>query len=177
MTWKLYAVGSAGAFLATYLVSNVAPIKPARNTPVTSPRAVDSAGEPVDLAEQAERLRAGIAGTAPYREPRRDAFRFGNSPRRTAAQPPEASDIEAPIVAPPPRPPFALAGVATDAAGGAGRTAILSSLRGVVLVREGDLVEGMFTVVSIDADAITVERVGDGTSTTLRLSGSEPEPR
>jgi hypothetical protein len=174
MTWKLYAIGSAGAFLATYLVSNVAPVKPAQNTPVSSPRVVDSAGGPVDLAEQAERLRAGIASTTPYREPRRDAFRFGDSPRRTAAPPPEASEIEAPVVAPSPRPPFALAGVATDAPGGApGRTAILSSLRGVLLVREGDLVEGIFRIVSIGADAITVERVDDGTSTTLRLSGSE----
>jgi hypothetical protein len=174
MTWKLYAVGSAGAFLATYLVSNVAPVRPAENTPVTSPRAAaDSAGEPVDLTEQAERLRAGIAGTTPYREPRRDAFRFGDVPRRTAAPPPEASAIEAPVVAPSPRPPFALAGVATDAPGGAaGRTAVLSSLRGVLLVREGDMVEGMFRVVSIDADSITVERVDDGTSTTLRLAGS-----
>jgi hypothetical protein len=173
MTWKLYAIGSAGAFLATYLVSNVAPVKPAQNTPVTSPRAVDSAGGPVDLAEQAERLRAGIASTTPYREPRRDAFRFGDPPRRTAAPPPEASAIEAPVVTPPPRPPFALAGVATDSPGGAGRTAILSSLRGVLLVREGDLVEGMFRIVNIGADAITVERVDDGTSTTLRLSGAE----
>ncbi|HET9359933.1 MAG TPA: hypothetical protein VFO58_09290 [Vicinamibacterales bacterium] len=174
MTWKLYAVGSAGAFLATYLVSNVAPVKPVQNTPVASPRAVDGAGEPVDLTEQAERLRAGIAATTPYREPHRDAFRFGDSRRRTAAPPLEASEIEAPVVAPPPRPPFALAGVATDAPGGpAGRTAILSSLRGVLLVREGDLVEGMFRIVSIDADAITVERVDDGTSTTLRLSGSD----
>lgn len=173
MTWKLYAVGSAGAFLATYLVSNVAPVRPAENTPVSSPRAADSAGEPVDLTEQAERLRAGIAGTTPYREPRRDAFRFGNVPRRTASPPLEASESEAPVVAPSPRPPFALAGVATDAPGGAaGRTAILSSLRGVLLVREGDMVEGMFRVVSIEADALIVERVGDGTSTTLRLSGS-----
>jgi hypothetical protein len=172
MTWKLYAVGSAGAFLATYLVSNVAPVRPAESTPVTSPRVADSAGEPVDLAEQAERLRAGLAGTTPYRQPRRDAFRFGDSPRRTAAPPPEA-EIEAPVVAASPRPPFALAGVATDAPGGtASRTAILGSLRGVLLVREGDIVEGMFRVVSIDADAITVERVDDGTSTTLRLSGS-----
>jgi hypothetical protein len=63
--------------------------------------------------------------------------------------------------------------VATDSPGGAGRTAILSSLRGVLLVREGDLVEGMFRIVNIGADAITVERVDDGTSTTLRLSGAE----
>jgi hypothetical protein len=174
MNWKLYAIGSAGTFLATYLVSNVAPARPPQSAPVSSPRAADSPGELVDLTEQAERLRAGIASTTPYREPRRDAFRFGESSRRTAVPPPEAPEIEAPVVEPP-RPPFALAGVATDAPGGAaGRTAILSSLRGVLLVREGDLVEGMFKVVSIDADAVTVEKVADGTSTTLRLSGSDP---
>jgi hypothetical protein len=140
---------------------------------VSSPRAADSAGDLVDLTEQAERLRAGIASTTAYREPRRNAFQFGDAPRR-ALPPPGAPEIEAPVVVPPPRPPFALAGVATDAGGTTGRTAILSSLRGVLLVREGDLVEGAFKVVSIDADAITVEKVGDGTSTTLHLSGSDP---
>jgi hypothetical protein len=175
MNWKLYAIGTAGTFVASYLVSTVAPTRPPQTAPVTSPRAVDRAGEPVDLTEQAERLRSGIANVTAYSEPRRDVFRFGDSARRTAAAPSEASEVEAPVVVPSPRPPFALAGVATDAPGAAaGRTAILSSLRGVLLVREGDLVEGMFKVVSIDADSITVEKVADGTSTTLRLSGSDP---
>ena len=176
MSWKLYALASGGAFLATYLVSPALLPKTRQDVPIPSPRVVDRSGAAVNLAEQADRLRTRLAETTSYREPRRDAFQFGTVPRRVSLPPPTTSpEGDAAAIASPPRPPFALAGIAGDAPGGvAGRTAVLSSLRGVLLVREGDVVEDAYRVVRIEEEAVTVEAIGDGTRTTLRLSGSDP---
>jgi hypothetical protein len=52
------------------------------------------------------------------------------------------------------------------------RTAILSSLQGVSLVKEGDTLDGGYRVVSISEDAAVLESMNDGVQTTLRLSNS-----
>jgi hypothetical protein len=53
--------------------------------------------------------------------------------------------------------------------GDAQRTAILSSLQGVSLVKEGDVLATGYRVLSIADDAVTLESTNDGTQTTLRL--------
>jgi hypothetical protein len=53
------------------------------------------------------------------------------------------------------------------------RTAIISSLQGVSLVKEGDLLDAGYRVMSIGDDAVTLESTTDGTQTTLRLSNSD----
>jgi hypothetical protein len=53
--------------------------------------------------------------------------------------------------------------------GVAERTAIVSSLRGVSLVKEGDTLDAGYRVLSITDDAVTLESTNDGTQTTLRL--------
>ena len=74
----------------------------------------------------------------------------------------------------PPRPPFGLAGMATSLVDGVERrTAILSSLQGVVLAKEGEVVDGGYRVVSITDDTVTLESGANGAQTTLRLSGSD----
>jgi len=53
------------------------------------------------------------------------------------------------------------------------RTAILSSLQGVSLVREGETLDTGYRVVSITEDAVILESVNDTTQTTLRLSNAD----
>jgi hypothetical protein len=52
------------------------------------------------------------------------------------------------------------------------RTAILSSLQGVALVKEGETLDTGYRVVSITEDAVILEST-DGTQTTLRLSNAD----
>ena len=70
-------------------------------------------------------------------------------------------------------PALVLSGIATDTVDGmTQRTAIVSSLGGVLLVREGDVIEGGYRVLTIGDDAMTIEATSDGTRTTLKLAGS-----
>lgn len=175
MTWRLYALTSGGAVLVTALATLVSPIKkstPEVQSPV--PQALDRSGTIVDLGVQADRLRAKLAEVAAYREPARNAFHFGAAPRPVSepVAPPITLAPTADIV--PPRPPYALAGMATSTENGALiRTAIVSSLRGVSLVKEGDVLDGAYRVVSVTEDAMTLESISDQTQTTLHFSNSD----
>ena len=171
MTWKLYALLSGGGLLATFLVSLATPSAPEQAGRQNVAQAVTESGGTVDLAEQADRLRAGVAAAAAYREPVRDAFRFGATARRVTAQPVAPTVTAPPPVALPARPPFALAGMASAIEGGVTqRTAILTSLNGVLFVKEGDVIDGGYRVLTIEEAAVTVEATSDGTQTTLRLA-------
>jgi hypothetical protein len=169
MTWKLYAFTSGGAVIFAALAA-IAPTQRTQSAPVATPQAVDSSGAVVDLGVQAERLRAKLAEVTTYRQPSRDAFRFGAVPRRVAESAPPAVTEVPPAVTTPSRPPYALAGMAVTMVDGvAQRTAILSSLQGVSLVKEGDLLGAGYRVASIADDAVTLESTSDGSQTTLRL--------
>jgi hypothetical protein len=176
MTWRLstlYALTSGGAVIATAVATLVSPLERRSNAPVTEPQALDRAGTFVDLGAQADRLKARLAEVTSYREPARDAFQFGPPPRRVAelAKP---SAIETPPAAvAPARPPYGLAGMATTIENGVTqRTAILSSLQGVSLVKEGETLETGYRVTSIAEDSVTLESTADGTQTTLHLSNA-----
>jgi hypothetical protein len=175
MTWRLYLLTSGGAtVLVTALATLVAPIERSREDPPTVvPQAVDRSGTAVDLGAQADRLKTKLVEVSSFQHPARDAFRFGLPPRRVVESPaPLVSNVPAVVI--PARPPYSLAGMATSVADGVTqRTAIISSLQGVSLVKEGDLLDAGYRVMSIGDDAVTLESTTDGTQTTLRLSNSD----
>jgi len=174
MTWKLYALVSGGAFLATYLVS-VPTTAPGRIVPATPQRSARQTPDEVDIQELATRLQARVRAEASYREPGRDPFRFGARPGTEGRQvnAPKAQAVESPVpVMPAPAVPIiTLAGIATDQIGGAvQRTAVLSTPAGILIVREGESVGGLYRVAKIDEEAVELEATADGSRRTLRFS-------
>jgi hypothetical protein len=68
-------------------------------------------------------------------------------------------------------PPVSLSGIASDTADGSPkRSAILSVPAGVLIVREGDSVAGLYKVLSVGEDSVELEAIADGSHRTLRLS-------
>lgn len=154
--------------MATYLVSLLPTAEPPR-TQASTPSAAESRGAVVDLTERADRLHAGMADVTPYQHPVRNAFQFRERPAPPvpATQPRPIVPEAAPPVAAPVRPPYSLFGVAASATR---QTAMLSSLQGVLLVGEGDALDGGYVIRSIGEDSVTIESTADGTVTTLRLA-------
>jgi hypothetical protein len=172
MTWKLYALGSGGAFAVTYLVSLTQPFGLVRTEPTPQPAAATQSGAPVDLSATADRLRVRVAEATTHQAPVRNAFRFGEPRPVPVARPPVAAEVAPPVVAPA-RAPYAMAGVATAVeAGQTVRTAILTSLAGVTLVKDGDMLDGAYRVVSVTDETVELESIGEGIRTTLRLADS-----
>ena len=74
----------------------------------------------------------------------------------------------------PPAPRVSLSGIAEDQVDGrTQRTAVLSALGGVLLVREGEEILGYYRVGRIEAEAVELVAVRDGTTTRLTL-GTTP---
>jgi hypothetical protein len=152
----------------------VSPLERRSSPPVVVPQAVDRAGAVVDLGAQADRLKARLAEVTAYRQPARDAFQFGPPPRRVMELPAPLPIETPPPVAAPVRPPYGLAGMATTTENGVThRTAIISSLQGVSLVKEGETLDTGYRVVSITEDAVILESTADGAQTTLHLSNAD----
>jgi hypothetical protein len=64
-----------------------------------------------------------------------------------------------------------LSGIASDVVDGKPqRSAVLSAPAGVLIVREGESVAGLYTVITIGEDSIDLEATADGSRRTLRLS-------
>ena len=168
MTWKLYAVVSAGAFVATYLMSSP-PNDRARSTTSAAPAAArqSAAGSDIErLADRLQRQRTAVN----YRTPERDPFRFQPRPVR----PPVVSLAPIPLAETPAPAPvlplLTLSGIATDVVGGEPqRSAVLSAPAGVLIVRAGESVAGLYTVVSISDESVELEATADGSRRTLRL--------
>jgi hypothetical protein len=172
MTWKLYALTSGGgAVVVTYLATFMAPIDRTPNVPTAVPQAVDRSGAVVDLGAQADRLRIRLAEVTAYRKPARDAFRFGEPPRRVEVAPTTLASAPPPAEPAVARPPYGLSGMAVTFENGVSqRTAILSSLQGVALAKEGDELDAGYRVLTITDETVTLESTSDGAQTTLRLS-------
>jgi hypothetical protein len=171
MTWKSYAAVSGATVLAGWLASS-----PPLNTQTTA--RVASSSEPrrrapaaTDIEEQAARLQSRMQVARAYAEPRRNPFRFAERP--SAAPPRENAplvEVPPPINVPPPGPQVSVAGIAEESRdGGIERTAILSSPMGVLLVHQGETILDYYRVDRIDADAVELVRLSDGTSTRLTL--------
>ena len=105
----------------------------------------------------------------------RDLFRFNAPrPRRSTQAAAASAAIVAPVTAAAPvqeQPPaLQLIGVAEDAApDGVVRTAILSGLGDVFLVKAGDVISGRFRVDQIAADAVQLTTISTSSVTTLAL--------
>ena len=184
MTWKAYAAVSGATVLAGWVVSAPPPSSmPAPRTMAPS-RAAQAIASPLsDIEREAARLEARMRREKAYLQPRRDPFRFSDAAERvTAAADPvgEQAGTGSPgyagapvaVSAPEPAPLVSLAGIAEDQIDDLNgqhveRTAVLSAPDGVLLVREGDDVLGLYRVLTIESDAVELART-DGT--TLRLS-------
>ena len=173
MTWKLYAIVSAGAFVATYLMSTpkteVATARPSAVAPKTSRQ---QAAE-TEIEALADSLHVSLKSDAAFRTPGRDLFRFQAQVQKPPAfVPPPAVVASAPVPVAPPLPVLTLSGVASDVVDGKPkRSAVVSLPNGVLIVREGESVAGLYTVMAIGEDSIELESTSDHSRRTLRLSG------
>jgi len=176
MTWKLYALVSAGAFVATYLVSGpgaltqLTHVRPPNGA--AAAKSAPAANVESDIQEQADRLEAHVRGEVAYRTPTRNPFQFAERPRPvTRVIAPKVTETPPPPVPLPP--PITLSGIAEDHVNGVLQfTAIFSSPTGVALAREGDIVGGSYRVMTIEPGVVTLDNVNGGLP--LRLSLSRP---
>jgi hypothetical protein len=64
-----------------------------------------------------------------------------------------------------------LTGIASDLVDGKSqRAAVISMPSGVLIVREGESVAGLYNVIAIGEDSIDLEATADGSRRTLRLA-------
>lgn len=110
-----------------------------------------------------------------YSQPGRDPFRFVASKPAPLPFRPPPHVVEAPAPVTPPPPLVTLAGIATDRVNGTmQRTAVLSTPANVLIVREGDVVGGLYRVVAIEEESVELEATGDGSRRTLRFPAKNP---
>ena len=171
MNWKSTAVVSGASVLAAWLgVSSEAPVlHPAARTSAAA-HVVRESVAVLDIERQAAHLESRLPVRA-YSEPTRNPFKFGERQvtrrRRAVAAPAALAPV--PIPATPPPPPFTLAGMGgTEDTGVMQYTAVLSTSAGVVLAKQGDVVNG-WTVDAVDEGGLTV-RAADGRVERLSLA-------
>jgi hypothetical protein len=126
-----------------------------------------------DIQSQATRLRARLASAPAPAAEGRNPFRFSEpaTPRAahrvTAASLPEIAEADSAEAAPVTI-PLTLSGIAEDnSPEGTIRTAVLSGLGDVFLVKAGDVIASRFQITAIGADA--VEILDTSTGATVRL--------
>ena len=177
MSVKGTAMVSGATVLATWLASAPMPSTPVTQSTANAPvraQAVRQDAAPaqiVDLGPEAERLARRVEEVVSFAAPARDLFRFRASPPAAKAEVPVAPAVSAaPIaVAPPAPPPFVLTGIAEDRQGDVlVRTAIVSGPVDLWLVKAGDIVDGRFQVITVEADAVEVVLADTGAA--VRLS-------
>jgi hypothetical protein len=164
---RTVAVGVGGGALVTWLAWAA--------TPAPRPYAPRRAAAPpgsqsgADLAREIQRLHERLA---PVAAPslRRDVFAFPDA-SPPAARSARAADAAPPAAAAVPRAPdLTLAGMAEDPGpDGPVRTAIISSDRGVSLVKEGDMVASRYRVERLSADAADLRDLDTGAEVHLAL--------
>src|SRR3712207_4427990 len=146
MTWKLYALVSAGAFLATYVVSSPKTELAHANASASVPRNASQVAGESEIEALADSLRVRLRTESALRAPARDPFQFQTRVIQKApvSAPPPAA-VENVLPPPPPMPVLSLTGIATDIVDGAPqRSAVLSAPAGVLIVREGESVGGLY---------------------------------
>jgi hypothetical protein len=159
------ALLAGGGLLATWLaVTPATSIAPTRSTLAVTPAPAGAVRETTleELNLQEIRLRDHLA-SAPLPPSARNPFRFGQAPVRQTPRPEAVAPVIAP--APPAQPVLSLSGIFTDKAT---RTAAITGNDQLYLVKEGELVAGRYTVVTVGADAVTL-RDESGTETRLSL--------
>src|SRR6266540_3555301 len=122
MTWKLYALVSAGAFVATYLVSGPGALTQLTHVRPQSAAAASAKTAPAsnvesNIQELADRLEAHVRGEVTYHAPTRNPFAFGDPPRPAHQQVIAPKIVETPPPVPVP-PSVTLSGIAEDRVNG-----------------------------------------------------------
>jgi hypothetical protein len=170
MTFKrtaklVFAGGALAAWLAAAATSGI------RDEPkpvVRHLQPVDSGG--AALATEVSRLHERLRPNVTPRQPGRNLFSFGAVKPRPVSPPPTARPAltEASIVKPP-LPPLKLSGIAEDTTpDGIVRTAIISGLGQLFLVKEGERIADRYRVVKVAAEAAELTDLVD--ATTIRLA-------
>ena len=171
MTWKSTAAAS-GVMLVTWLASH-APVGRPREQPSTTPSAARTETAAAQIQREADRLHARLQRVAAYKTPARNPFRFGAHPDKVSPLPPAPAPVvePAPIVDPqPPTLRVRLSGIGEDLVDDqVVRTAIISTPDNVHLVKTGDTLVGVYKVTKIDATAVDLVRLDDGSVVTLTL--------
>lgn len=173
MTWKSYVLTGASV-VATWLAAATPSHMPVNMAPAQPREAAGAIAAASDIEQQVAHLQARLQQEALYRTPGRNLFTFANRPAAAVSGgaeivPQALPEQPQPVV--PATPVVKLVGIADDGMAGngpAGRTAILGTPTGVVLVHAGDDVLGLFRVSTVDADAVNLVTLTDGVA--LRLS-------
>ena len=177
MTWKSYAAVSGATVLAGWLASsppsNTTEGAAVRSRPAPRRRAAPDS----DIEQQATRLQSRLHAVRAFAEPQRNPFRFAARTEASSngAEPePVVEPPTSPVDLTPAAPRVSVAGIAEEQIDDRiERTAVLSSPMGVLLVREGEEVLGYYRVTHIDADAVELVGINDGTTTRLTLGASQ----
>jgi hypothetical protein len=160
--------GAASVAVATWLAASTSgPPQPASSVQPSRTPPIDRYTDTLHL--EADRLHARLAPTATPTL-RRDLFRFSGE-RRAAVAPARAAgpDTAAPIVAEA-APPLKLIGIAEDAGpDGPVRTAVVSGLGDVFLVKPGDMIAGRYRVQAVSHEAVQLIESATDVETTLAL--------
>ncbi|MGE3955946.1 MAG: hypothetical protein AB7H96_04445 [Vicinamibacterales bacterium] len=167
IVWFGVSTLAIASWFASASTSGVRP--PAVPFPPPKPSPVDFSM--VALQSEVGRLHERLAPTAaPTRS--RDLFRFQSRiPERRAPLARPAAPVDVVAEAPaPPAPALALIGVAEDAtADGVIRTAIVSGLGDVFLVKAGETIRDRYRIGAVSADAVQVVDTVTGSDSTLAL--------
>lgn len=166
---RVAALCVTGTLLAAWIAAAAAPtLAPDPVPPPQSPPPDAPDRQVLDLAEDAERLRARLNVVLVPRPVTRNPFHFAVT--RKAESPEPHSAVSDPAPSAPVGPPVTLLGVAQDGAGDTvERTAILSVNDELQLVKEGALVGGSYRLVRIGADLIELEHTSDSRPVRITL--------
>ena len=172
MTWKSYAVVSSATALAAWLAAQPPATAPGTASVPATDLAAGTAGTS-NIAQEAARLQGRVREQVEYQRPERNPFRFNAARPSSLDAAPSASEpvieVEPAPAAPLPL-PVSLSGIAENQVGErTERTAILSSPAGVLLVREGDQVLGRYRVGRVEAEAVELFSLTDGSAIRLVL--------
>jgi Tfp pilus assembly protein PilP len=170
MTWKSTAAASGAMVVATWLAS-YAPVGGPRTNAPSVPSAAHTETAAAEIQREADRLHSRLNRVASYKVPSRNPFRFGERPPAPVpVRQPVAPREVPPVVEPePPAIRMVLAGIAEDVVDEqVMRTAIISAPDNVHIVKVGDTIGDVYKVTAIEADAVELSRLADGSA--LRLS-------
>jgi len=161
------AVVAVATWLAITTGRGFAPVERSAPRPLVTSSPLDPAIR--NVQGQAGRLRAYLASAPPLAQAARNPFRFRERPeaRPAPALSTAAASVLAAVTA---RPQLVLSGLAEDPSpSGPVRTAIISGLGQLFLVKEGEEFGGRFQAVRIGTNAVQVLDRSDGSTFTLAL--------
>jgi hypothetical protein len=168
---RIVAMGAVGGALAVWLAAASTMLtQPAVETPVPKAAGVELRG--AALAAEVTRLRERLRPTSAPQLPSRNLFEFSRAAPARAGSPAarDLAEAEAPRPPAPAAPLLKLVGMAEDPGpDGPVRTAIISGLGQLFLVKEGERVTSRYQVAKISGEAAEIRDLGDNSTVTLVL--------